>query len=278
DGFAFIVQIYSGDDRSQLVIGRWMDHLVVMNGDDYKNRLKLPRISARIPKGHQQNGVRVLIRSGPDGSVIELQDHAVVRRPEVVLEIPSTPRPAQIVLGNSIDGRRFWAGQIRRFEIRQSGEESDPLVVFDLSNAAGAGAPNSGSAGGTLGIPAGAVAERRFLEWPIDHQFSLNQSFVSDTVINLFGFVPFGMAVTGILSMRGVGPRRSLLWVLIWSASLSLFVEYVQTWMPTRSSSALDLMLNILGGLVGLVAWAVVFRPAWATAEMDRQASTRSPH
>ena len=52
EGFAFIAQIHSGDDRTQLVIGRWSEYLIVMNGDDYKHRLKHPRISARLSETH----------------------------------------------------------------------------------------------------------------------------------------------------------------------------------------------------------------------------------
>ena len=126
-------------------------------------------------------------------------------------------------------------------------------------------------------MPTGnVVVERRALEWPIDHQFELNESFVRDAVINLIGFVPFGIALTGVLRIRGMGGRRCMGLVLIAGFLVSLTIEYAQSWVPSRSSSSLDLMLNVLGAWVGAIVWLVVFRgavePASGAGQENRSA------
>lgn len=266
EGFAFIAQIHSGDDRTQLVIGRWSEYLIVMNGDDYKHRLKHPRISARLSETQRNKGVEILIQSGSRGSVIELKDLLVVRRSNVKLAIPSSPHAARIVLGNSVGGTHSWAGEMRRFEIRPAGATSDPIVAFDMDQIAGNKVPDSGAVGGVLNIPRkDVIVERDLLEWPINHQFELNRSFVSDFILNLFGFVPFGVALTGVLRWRGFPRVKCLITVSLAAVLVSLLIEYAQTWVPSRSSSLLDLVLNIVGGTVGVFVWDLFFRSADTT-------------
>ncbi|MFT4637756.1 MAG: glycopeptide antibiotics resistance protein [Verrucomicrobiales bacterium] len=123
---------------------------------------------------------------------------------------------------------------------------------------------NLGEVSGALTIPSRrVVVEREFLAWRFNHQFEFNRSFVSDVVLNLFGFIPFGMALSGLLHGRRLPrlPRLQRVYVVVIAAAfVSLLIDYVQTWPPSRSSSSLDLLLNIAGGGLGVVAWTLFLR------------------
>jgi len=47
-GFNFILSIHNGKDSDQLLVGQWRSHIIVMNGDDYPNKKKTPRIAINI--------------------------------------------------------------------------------------------------------------------------------------------------------------------------------------------------------------------------------------
>ncbi|RIV53256.1 teicoplanin resistance protein VanZ, partial [Burkholderia pseudomallei] len=84
-----------------------------------------------------------------------------------------------------------------------------------------------------------------------------------DVVSNVLGYLPFGaLAVLALYPLRGV---PAALAATLLGALLSGAMEALQTYLPTRVSSNLDLAANALGALVGAAAAA----PA-ATALIER--------
>lgn len=84
-----------------------------------------------------------------------------------------------------------------------------------------------------------------------------------DVVSNVLGYLPFGaLAVLALYPLRGV---PAALVATLLGALLSGAMEALQTYLPTRVSSNLDLAANALGALVGAAAAA----PA-ATALIER--------
>lgn len=68
---------------------------------------------------------------------------------------------------------------------------------------------------------------------------------VRDLVVNVLGFVPLG----GLLAWRR--GKRGVVYALLAAAALSLAIELLQPWIPGRSSSAVDLLTNVLGAALG---------------------------
>ncbi|MCB1099818.1 MAG: VanZ family protein [Verrucomicrobiae bacterium] len=86
------------------------------------------------------------------------------------------------------------------------------------------------------------------------HGFTFNSSFLSDFVVNFFGFLPFGAALSAVLRALGLGCVRTMLATTAAAATLSFGIEWAQMWLPSRNSSSLDLALNTLGGMLGTAA------------------------
>lgn len=83
--------------------------------------------------------------------------------------------------------------------------------------------------------------------------------------LNLILFLPLG--IVSAWTWKILLPSRSLLIVLLVAADaaiLSLIGEYLQMWLPERTSSLLDLAANILGsgagGIIGLALFEPFFR------------------
>ena len=86
---------------------------------------------------------------------------------------------------------------------------------------------------------------------------SLQGDWVSDVVLNIFGFVPFGV----LLQLCTKPDTRSMMrkWVLAVgiAAIVSLLIETTQVFLPTRDPSAVDVLTNVLGA--GLGFWIAHF-------------------
>jgi len=258
-GFAFIAQIYSGDDATQFIVGRYADHLIVMYGDDYRHRFKRPRISTVLTKSQRADGVTIVIRSDQSGSSIELNGVIVAQNDGVRFQIPHSPKDTRIVLGNSVYGAHSWEGELREVALSKAGRMNDPLLSYSMANIFDEAVPNSGSVVGDLRIPRRfPVVERNFLAWPFNHQFETSSSFFKDVLLNLFGFVPFGFVVGLLVPYRSKIKLIGL--SILGSAAMSLCIEYAQTGMPSRSSSLLDLLLNIAGGFLGVILLVALIR------------------
>jgi glycopeptide antibiotics resistance protein len=77
-----------------------------------------------------------------------------------------------------------------------------------------------------------------------------------DIAINIFGFVPFGVLCFAYLYLR----RRSshaLWWTVGAGFAITLTIEVLQYFIPSRGSDVIDLLTNTLGTYLGalLLRW-----------------------
>ena len=79
-----------------------------------------------------------------------------------------------------------------------------------------------------------------------------------DVVSNLLGYLPLGALVFGSRLRSGASIRSAVAQAVLAGALLSLAMESLQNFLPTRVASNVDLALNALGALLGaaLGAWA----------------------
>ena len=257
-GFAIVAQVHAGDDSTQLVIGRWSDHLIVMNGDDYENRDAHPRITTKWADAQRAEGLDLLVRSTRSGSEIHVGGERVAARADVRLTLPSSPERGRIVLGNSVAGDRPWSGEMRAFVLRPAHPSgAAPLLRYRLAEYDSGEGPGEGELTSVLTVPhRRVVMDGRLLELPSGGSFAKTRSFVGDVALNLIGFVPLGMMWV-LVDARSSRSRRLRSAFLV-AAALGLSIEASQAWIPSRDSSALDWVLNTLGGgLGGFVATRV---------------------
>jgi VanZ family protein len=109
----------------------------------------------------------------------------------------------------------------------------------------------------------------KILEFP--HPFK--KSDVEDTIINIVGFIPFGFLLTLYLrNVKGFSKGKAVLLSVILGAITSLFIELAQVLLPTRDSSALDLINNIIGSIAGsaLALFASSRRNRWLRLVRNR--------
>jgi VanZ like family len=79
-----------------------------------------------------------------------------------------------------------------------------------------------------------------------------------DVVSNLLGYMPLGALAFGALVRTGSRVPVGMAWAVIAGAALSLSMETLQNFVPSRVPSNLDLALNVLGTALGAAAGLAV--------------------
>ena len=93
---------------------------------------------------------------------------------------------------------------------------------------------------------------RRFRpEW-LGFPHPLKRSDIRDAMVNILGFIPFGFCLFLYLrTSRDFSVTRALWCAVLIGGLTSLAIEISQVLLPTRDSSALDLINNVIGTLAG---------------------------
>lgn len=131
-------------------------------------------------------------------------------------------------------------------------------VAYDFVTPAGDFVSNVVETGPALIVPKTfRLLKPTVLEWP-EH---LNLSAVVDAVVNIAGFVPFGLGTCLCLRLStGWSISRCVAMTILAGVSVSLVIELLQVFLPTRDSSLVDVVTNILGTAIGAGAAVIAAR------------------
>lgn len=282
NGFGLLFMIHDGDDASQLLMGQWRSQIVFMNGDDFDHSRKAPRITADTATAASKTIVATLV-SGPGGTRLYMDGGLVLEKKGLRMTLPGGNRRSRLVMGNSVYGDNPWEGSVYGFAVYPHaltpaevanhhdrwlksrdfsfalGEETSLLYLFDERS--GGEAIDRSGRGRHIDLPAAVtVLKPRILAFAPD-KFRFSSNFLQDVILNFIGFVPFGLVFTAIL-LRVCGLRvgNAMAAVVLMGFAVSLAIEIGQAWIPSRSSSLLDLLLNTGGAASGAAAWGILCR------------------
>ncbi len=90
---------------------------------------------------------------------------------------------------------------------------------------------------------------------PLDYLFSPwpRTGSVFDVAMNVIGYVPFGFLCIAVLHSRMKG-RAAFAVAVLGAAALSIALEALQNYLPTRFASNVDVLSNIAGAVIGAAA------------------------
>ena len=281
---ASILTIHNGRTPSNLVICQWKSALLV----------RIPGLG----RGFREVGIDVLrkrqprfitISSNSLGTTFYVDGRMYEHFPGYVL--PSEVFKGQLIFGNAATGKHEWAGILFGLALFDRALDADEVAAHQSLWVKGAGSALSNEEGllalydfdegegqqvtdkspnkHHLVIPGTyAVVENTMLEFP-GIRLPLTVSKITDIILNIIGFVPFGIiAFQYRRSVSSYSPFAVALSVTFLGALLSLIIELGQIWLPTRSSSAADLILNTAGTICGvLVAMRIPMGSNVKTAE-----------
>jgi VanZ family protein len=184
------------------------------------------------------------------------------------------PLAGRLVIANSPVENNSWAGQMWGLALYQtalapsevsrhygnwrvSGQpETDPqqlpLAIYLFTEGKGTLVHDGGSARIDLQIPERfLVLHERFLELPWN-EFQPTVSYFKDILINIGGFVPFGFFLMAYFSISN---KESGTPPVLLGFAVSLTIEVLQSFLPTRFSGTTDLITNTFGTWLGVLSY-----------------------
>jgi len=175
---------------------------------------------------------RIELNVVPRLLIITVDGREVVRQMLPPEPLSTWSHEYQLALGNKLGFNRPWLGELRQAVVQVAGRDYDYTLP------------------GALEIPASYPLQLayRYVQWIPFSNISEGSSAIVDKVVNLFGFIPFGMIL--VIFMHRC---RALVIFAGMCCAMSLSIEVGQLFIATRTPSIDDLLLNTLGGTLG--AW-----------------------
>ncbi len=274
DYTACILYLNAGQASGNLFIGQWKTHLII------EKRINIIAHGERYRKIGLRNlfhkGVKrfLTITSGPEETKIYIDGNLAEKYPKFNLFSRDDRGIERLILGNAPTGKQSWAGNLfhlafynrtltaaqvlQHFQSWEKKEESlslrnDGLVAFYSFDEHSGTLVHDRVGGHHLVIPARFEILQKTILIPPWEDFRFSRSYLIDILTNVLGFIPFGFFLSAYLWIKK--PRsifRLLLMSIITAGCISLSIELIQVYLPTRSSQLADVMMNILGTAIGV--------------------------
>jgi len=247
------------------------DFVLLRRNDDRSRHGKRIRLYVDDVFSHQQP-VFVTMSSGPSGTRIYVDGALVKTTPN--FRFSSQELTGQLVIGNAPATTDNWSGQLKGLAVYDRGLTTDEVAQHYENWTTGKQADLAASEGAVgiylfneengsvvhnqvdpatdLHIPERFfVLHEQFLERPWD-EFRPDWNYWKDVAINVAGFVPLGFFFCAYFSSMQT-TRHAVLFTIAFGFAVSLTIEVLQAFLPTRDSGMTDVFTNTLGTVVGAV-------------------------
>lgn len=251
--FMVLTQLDSPPHPASIIIGQWRSYLIIMNGKDFRNKLRLARLSVDLSKQMDKYiQISIEIRKTESRLLID-GDVADTGPPFIFSNIPK-----RISIGNTPEGSHGWQGKLKLIALNgiATGHSADITYRFDKSSL------NSeilidGDTSAYLEIPKpGKYPERQKGYQVISISDLLNHN-KKDLLLNIFGLMPIGFLLLMFLrnNFKSSKITSHIFMVMFYGFLLSLSIEGVQIFIPGRNSHLHDLILNTIGVTIGVLLY-----------------------
>ncbi len=279
-GFSPLLVLHDGSDRRQLAVWQYHTSLVVMNGDDYDNSQREPKVVGRNIFAPQQ--ARYLtVTSDEQGTHLFVDGILAAANGNLKLSIPVEGDPLRLVLGNSVHGKHGWTGDLHGLALSGTAISAETVglhfdrwaadnnfdflkqestkLLFTFSEKNGIGFVDESGGNQTLEVPVHMTALKKTFLSPAWRHLKWNRAATGDIALNIVGFMPLGVVFYGFLQcFSGPLSKHRIFAATALCMLLSLGIELAQAWIPIRVSSLTDLVLNTLGAWLGIVWWRLI--------------------
>jgi len=214
------------------------------------------------------------ITSGVQGTNVYSEGRLAAQRP--AFRVPASACGGELMIGNAPGIVDSWSGEIKGAAIYNRDLSPDEvarnyvvwthgganglagtdnlLALFRFNAGTGSMIHNSVEDATDLQIPKHFfVLKKPFLEAPWD-EFYMGWSYWGNVVLNIAAFVPLGLAFYALFWSMGITSQRLAATIAVGFA-VSLTIEVLQGFLPTRRSGITDLFTNTLGTALGAICF-----------------------
>jgi len=267
NGYARIVAYSLDESRRNFLLAQWNDSLVFLMETAGGNRRVHFEVEGVLRKGERQS-----LALAYDGQALSLYRNGDLRstRRTGPLDFSGWNSGYPLVIGSEGNGKYPWRGSIHCLavfdrpmtgdEIRSLGERNHgarqafdpPLIRYEFGNGRGTVIKDLGK-----GAPADLLIPEHFAPYARSilgkPPAGLGDLWADkkDKILNVLLFLPLGFLLARHLRSRGFSLPRAVLLTTALGFGLSLTVELLQAFLPSRESDLMDLISNTLGTLAG---------------------------
>jgi glycopeptide antibiotics resistance protein len=276
NGISRILSIYEGEYSEITFLGQWKKHLIIQSRiKKHVGNILHSEIGVDDALGKDQNYF-LSITSGTEGTTIYINGQPARTYQHHRLLDSITSKKIGFILGNSPVGKTSWKGRIMKLAIYNRAftakqvfkhyqlylennfttrpEKEGCIGLYLFNEKQGAAIRDYSNLNNHLTIPAlFRPVKKIILESPWQ-DFRWNKSFVQDTIVNLFGFVPLGFFFTAFL-LKASNWKKKIIYICIVATgfAISLAIELSQIYLPSRYSQLDDVICNSVGTALGIV-------------------------
>lgn len=276
-----LVSVYQSPDREPFAIEQSSSDLViagVVRSQQGQQIFRHMTIDGSLHAGARRF---ITIATHGSGTVLYLEGEPQKSYPG--LELESQNLEGTVLLGQTPSGHQDWRGDIhglavysrvlnpeevasdysafRQGDLTELQARAPQFAIYLIDEGSGSLIRNRGNLWGDLIIPRRLSAlNPTVLAIPTRRDFT----DVSDVSLNILGFIPLGGLLTLYWKVKGWKNAKAVVLSLALGLTVSLAIELLQVYLPSRDSSLLDVVNNTLGtGLgagLGIVAWQGLLR------------------
>jgi VanZ family protein len=261
-----ILTFYSPDAPQRLRLFQWRRSTLLLYRDLRSQHREIDVDNALLVGAP----LLVTIAGGPDGTSLYLNGTLAERSSRLALS--TNDCSGQLLLGTSPVTDSAWAGDIHGLAIyatelkavqvrlhfaewRDGGkpgvETSDaPVALYAFGERKGRVIHNQAGPGPDLYIPDSFLVPHKPLLLMPWKDIRWNRNSLEDIAINVCGFIPLGGFFCAYLSLKS---KRAMLFTILAGTALSLIVEILQVYLPSRTSSLTDVTMNSVGVVLGIL-------------------------
>jgi len=289
-GIDYIVEFYDRKNPQRFVIGQRNSHLIVRSRSGIAGNGKgYVEVEARDLL-HPNEYVHIVISSNLGNISIYTNGSPIEKIKTQSFDEEGVGVRGRLILGNSADGRNFWLGKILHLVLWDRALTDDRVLdryrswtshnsaqkiqseeiryEYFFNEGQGNVVSNARNKGGDLIVPPSfKVVKRRILVLPWR-----SHSSKMDILVNILGFIPLGFFFALYFNqVIGMKIKYAFFATFTFGTIMSLFIEVVQSFIPVRHSSTLDLVLNSLGTLIGIGFLYFVSMNSAGTTKINRE-------
>lgn len=217
------------------------------------------------------------ITGGPQG--IQVYDNGVLATVSSRFRLSSADFSGRLVVGDSPGQPDSWSGQFFGLAIYERklsanevlvhystwtrtgrpsiGLEDHVRALYLFNEHNGAVVHDQTGRGVDLQIPTKYQVLDKIVLEPIWREFSMSRSYWSAALKNIIGFVPLGFCFYALRSMS-LSPNLAALATIVLGTAVSLTIEILQGFLPTRESGTSDIITNMLGTSIGVISYRIL--------------------
>ena len=276
-----LVSVYQSPDREPFAIEQSSSDLViagVVRNQQGQQIFRHMTIDSSLHAGARRF---ITIATHGSGTVLYLEGEPQKSYPG--LELESQNLEGTVLLGQTPSGHQDWRGDIhglavypralnpeevasdysafRQGDLPELQARAPQFAIYLFDEGSGTLIRDRGNLWGDLIIPRRLSAlNPTVLAIPTRRDFT----DVSDVSLNILGFIPLGGLLTLYWKVIGSKNAKAVVLPVALGLTVSLAIELLQVYLPSRDSSLLDVVNNTLGtGLgaaLGIVAWQGLLR------------------